>query len=72
MFHVVAANEDEAAPSVDGGGIDDRQTRLAAAGRGIAQSITTEPAQPPEEGGQQADDHDKAEHQLDGVLTLAE
>ena len=72
MLHIVAANEDEAAPAVDRGLVDDGKPRLAPARGSAAEPPAAEPAQQPE-GQRQHDQHDNQDEQdFETGLSFAE
>jgi hypothetical protein len=59
MLHVVAADQHEAPAPIDRRGIDDREPRLATAGRGIAEPLAAEPAHEPGDHPDQDEHHDE-------------
>ena len=62
MLDIVAANENQPAPPVDGGGVDHRQPRLSSARGRRAQSLSAEAAH--QKGGPDdlaQDDHERDE-----------
>src|SRR4051794_41444837 len=71
MLHVVAADEHEAAPSVDRCRVDHCEAGLASARRGIAEPLTAEPAHQPRGQPDQAEHHDDGDREAKTV-SLAE
>jgi hypothetical protein len=72
MFHIIAADEDEAPPSIDGCRIDHRKPGLPTACGCTSDPVTAEPPHEPQRQGQEAEHHDEGEQHLEGVLSLAE
>jgi len=62
MFHVVAPDEDQPPPGVDGGVVDHRKPRLSAAGAGAAESATAEAPNRPSGRADQTE-HDQKRHE---------
>jgi hypothetical protein len=72
MLHIVAADEYEAPPAVDGRLVDHAEPRLASARRSAAEPPAAEPAQQPERQREQDKHHGHEENDLESALSFTE
>ena len=72
MLDVVAADKDEATPTVDRRLIDHGEPRLTAARCAAAEAPGAQPAQQPERQREQGEHHDHEEKDLEAALSFAE
>jgi hypothetical protein len=72
MLDVVAADKDEATPTVDRRLIDHGEPRLTAARCAAAKAPGAQPAQQPERQRERGEHHDHEEKDLEAALSFAE
>jgi hypothetical protein len=67
VLEIVAADQDELAPSIHLGNVNDGEPRLASASPGIRQALAPNPAHEPQRQHEDTQCHDEREQHLEGV-----